>query len=116
MSALTDEVKNLITSAVSGAGDILSTAQNVAKENVVKAVQGVGTVAVDGIQAIDEVVSSGVEALAGTGSALTNGVTGLIKGVVGAAKEVGVGTAESAGEAASVAIKTASRVGGEEEE
>ena len=52
MANLIDDVKNSLSSLISGAGDVVSTAQNVAKENVVKAVSGVGNVTKTGTKAV----------------------------------------------------------------
>ena len=113
MSNLTDDLKNALSSAVSGVGDVTSTVQNVARENIVGLLQGAGDVASAGLQTIDQVVSEGLEVISSTGASLTDGVTGLVRGVIGGAKDTGLNTTEAAGEAASVAVKTASRVGGD---
>ena len=66
--SLTDDVKNALTSVISGAGDIVSTTQDIAKENVVKAIQGVGGVATSGVAVVSEVVAGGVKALSDAGT------------------------------------------------
>lgn len=113
MPNLTDDLKNALASVVSGAGDVVSTVQNVARENVVKLLQDAGDVATTGLQTIDQVVGEGLETISSTGASLTDGVTGLIRGVIDGAKDTGVNTTEAAGEAASQAVKTASKVGGD---
>lgn len=98
---------------VSGAGDVASTVQNVARENVVRLLQGTGNVAAAGFQTVDQVVGESLEIIASTGASLTDGVAGLVRGVVDGAKDAGVNAVQAAGEAASQAVKTASKVGGD---
>src|SRR5687768_8440706 len=113
MANITDDVKNALTSVLSGAGDIVSTTQTVAKDNVVKALEGVSDVATSGISAVGEVVGAGVNAVSSAGQSVTAGVTGLVRGAVDGAKDAGVNTTEAASEAASVAVKETSKVGGD---
>src|SRR3989344_3298635 len=113
MSNLTDDLKNALSSVVSGAGDVAGTVQRVAKENVVNLIQGAGGVAAAGFQTIDQVVTEGLQTISSTGISLTEGVSGLVRGVVEGAKDAGVNVTEAAGEAASQAVKTAASVGGD---
>ncbi|EKE02299.1 MAG: hypothetical protein ACD_20C00401G0001, partial [uncultured bacterium] len=81
MSNLADDLTKSLSSIVSGAGDVASTVQKVAKDNVVQLVSGAGNVATTGLQTVDQVVSEGLETISATGASLTDGVTGLVRGV-----------------------------------
>ena len=113
MANLTNDLKNALSSAVSGAGDVAGTVQRVTKDNVVSLLQGAGGVATASLQTVDQVVAEGLQAVISTGASLTDGVSGLIRGVVGGAKDTGVNVVEAAGEAAAQAVKTASTGGGD---
>lgn len=113
MPNIADDLKNALSSVVSGVGDVVSTVQNVTRKNVVELLQGVGNVAAAGFQTIDQVVGEGLETIASTGVSLTEGASGLVRGVIDGAKDAGVNATEAAGEAASQAVKTASKVGGD---
>lgn len=113
MASIIDDVKNALASVISGTGDIISVSQTVARENVIKAFRGAGSVAGSGIGVISEIVTAGIEAIHSTGTSLTEGVLGLVKGAVAGAKDAGISTTEAAGEAASTSIKTSYRVGGD---
>ncbi len=112
MSTLSDDLKNALSSVVSGAGDVTSTVQNVSRKNVVKLLQGAEDVATTGLHTINQVVGESLEIISSTGSSLTDGVAGLARGVINGAKDTGVNVTQAAGETASQAVKTASRVGG----
>ncbi len=96
MANLTDDLKNALSSAVSGAGDVAGTVQRVTKDNVVSLLQGAGGVATASLQTVDQVVAEGLQAIISTGASLTDGVPGLIRGVVGGAKDTGVNVVEAA--------------------
>lgn len=111
MINLVDDVRDGLKAVLTGAGDVVSVVTDTAKESVIKIVHGAGEVTVTGINAVSTVVQGGVEAIAESGGSLKDGVVGLVRGTVGGAKDVGVDSVEAAGEAGSVAIKTASDLG-----
>ncbi len=113
MSSLTDDLKNSLSSVVNGAGDVASTVQNVTRDNVVKLLQGTEDVATTGLSTVGQVIGEGVQTLASTGDSLTEGATGLIRGVISGAKDTGVDATQAAGTAASEAVKTTAEVGGD---
>ncbi len=103
MSTLTDDLKNALSSLVSGTGDLVSTTRNVAKDNIVKTLQASGDVATTSVDTAGEVIKEGATVASETGVSTTQAVTGLVSGVI-----AGVGqTGGNVGDVAVVSIKKA---------
>ena len=113
MANIFEDLKNALSSVVSGAGDVLSTTRDVARDNVVGILQAGGDVASTSIGTLSTVTNDGVKALSETGASLTQGVTGLVEGVVEGAQEVGGDVGGAALEASKGAIKGTADVGGD---
>lgn len=108
---IVDDLKNALSSVVSGAGDVLSTTREVARDNVVGILQAGGDVASNSISTLSTVTNDGVKALSETGTSVTEGVTGLVEGVVEGAQQVGGDVGGAALEASKGAVRGSSDVG-----
>ena len=82
MMNLTDDLKNALSSVVSGAGDVVGTTRDVVKKTVVQTLKAGGDVASTSVETVENVVSDGVSAASAAGVSTSQAVTGLVMGVI----------------------------------